>query len=141
MIAGIMEECTQAVETLLAEREYQRLVLLGKSLGAALVALLCQQLSLPEWTRSIYLTPPLGPMFNPVFLETSQEACIVLGTGDRFFEQDLLLELTSRKGVRVLRIEGADHSMNMPGALGKSLEIIEQVSSGIVDFVQSDARG
>jgi acetyl esterase/lipase len=141
MIAGIMEECTRAVESLLAQRGYQRLVLLGKSLGAALVALLCQQLGLPAWTRAIYLTPPLGPMFNPVFLETSPKACIVLGTGDRFFKEDLLLELSTRKEDRVIRVEGADHSMNLPGALGKSLEIMEQVSTEIVDFVQVDSLG
>jgi predicted alpha/beta-hydrolase family hydrolase len=138
MIAGIMEECTRAVEILFLEREYQRLVLMGKSLGAVLVALLCQQMALPECTRAVYLTPPLGPMFNPVLLETSQKACLVLGTGDRFFDMDLLREVTERKDLRLVRVEDADHSMNVPGALGKSLEIMGQVTEEIIDFIQAD---
>ena len=73
MIADVLGETLRAIKRALAERGYTRLVLVGKSLGAALAALLCQQLYSPAWTVVVYLTPPIGPIFNPVFLEAPQQ--------------------------------------------------------------------
>jgi hypothetical protein len=136
-IADVLAESQRAIERLLAEREYTRLVLIGKSLGAALVGLLCQEMELPSGTRTVYLTPPLGPMFNPIFLGTTQSACIALGTGDRFFDAKVLSELKGTKSFDLIKVENADHSMNISDDLEASLHALREVTEGIVDFVIS----
>lgn len=140
-IADVLAESQRAIERLLAEREYTRLVLVGKSLGAALVGLLCQQMELPSGTRTVYLTPPLGPMFNPIFLDTTQTACIALGTDDRFFDANVLSELEGAKSFELIKVENADHSMIISGNLEASLLALRKVTEGIVEFVTSGDEG
>ncbi len=134
-IADVLSECRRAVEILLRARHYPRVVLIGKSLGASLIALLCQQMELPERVQAVYITPPLGPMFNPVFLETTQDALIAIGTGDRFFDAVVLSELEMAKSFRIVVIDGADHSMNVKGQLDASLGAIREVSRAVLDFI------
>jgi alpha-beta hydrolase superfamily lysophospholipase len=136
-IADVLAESQRAIQNLLSERKYKRLVLIGKSLGAALVGLLCQQMKLPSWTRAVYLTPPLGPMFNPIFLETTPSACIALGTSDRFFDESVLRELEGNKSFDLIKVEKADHSMNIPDDLEASLAALRKVTKGILEFVTS----
>jgi predicted alpha/beta-hydrolase family hydrolase len=136
-IAAVLEECQIAVSTIMAERPYSRLVLAGKSLGASLVALLCQEMALPERTLAIYLTPPLGPLFNPVFLGSAQPAYMALGTADRFYNAAALSELQNMKSFRLQQVEGADHSMNIPGDLSASMAAVRMVTEGVVEFIAS----
>jgi hypothetical protein len=119
----------------MAERDYSRLVLIGKSLGAALVGLLCLQMTLPEWTRAVYLTPPLGSMFNPTFLDTKQPSCIALGTQDRYFDVKALRDLEEAKDFKLIKVENADHSMNVKYDLKASLNALHVVVEEVVTFI------
>ncbi len=134
-IAEMLAECQRAIERLLLERGYERLVLMGKSLGAALITLLQQQMALPTWTRAVYLTPPLGSMFNPTFLQAETPALVALGTADRYFDADKLAELGRSRPFTLLQVEKADHSMNVEGDLAASLQAVHQVVDAVVDFV------
>lgn len=134
-IADVLSECRRAVETILQARDYSRIVLIGKSLGASLIALLCQQMELPEYVQAIYLTPPLGPMFNPILLETTQDAMLAIGTEDRFYDANALKELEMGKSLQLVVIEGADHSMNVSGQLDSSVEAVRKVSQAVIDFI------
>lgn len=139
VIADVLRECQQAVTRLLTQRSYPRLVLIGKSLGASLVAFLCQQQALPETTLAVYITPPLGPMFNPVFQETTQPACLALGTADRFYDAAVLSDLQKTRAFQLVQVDGADHSMNVPGDLDASLEAVKRVAVAVVAFISSNA--
>jgi predicted alpha/beta-hydrolase family hydrolase len=136
-IADVFNECKRAVSTLLAKRSYARLILMGKSIGASLVTLICQEMTLPHRTRAIYLTPALGPMFNPGFIETTHPALLALGTDDRFFDETAIAELTKNKAFHLVQVEGADHSMNIPGNLAASLEAIQRVTEAVNEFISS----
>lgn len=141
LIPDLLTECRRAVTALLVLRNYPRLVMLGKSLGALLIALLCQQEALHERVRTVYLTPPLGPMFTPLLLETHQTALLALGTEDRFFDADALQALEREKGLRLVVVEGADHSMNLKDELDASLEAVGRVTQAVIDFVTSENEG
>jgi predicted alpha/beta-hydrolase family hydrolase len=136
-IPEVLGECQRAIEILLRQREYQKVVLMGKSLGASLVALLCQQMSLPPWTRAVYLTPPLGAMFNPIFLETTQLACLALGTADRFYDPQALIALQQAKTFHLIQIEAADHSLNIKGDLEASLDVVKLMSEEVLAFIRA----
>jgi len=138
-IPGLLEECRAAVGVVMEDREYPRLGLIGKSLGAAVVALLCQtELYLAE-ARAAYLTPPLGmPFFDPIFSQTNQPAYLALGTRDRFYDPQVLESLQEARFFELTVIEGADHSMNVAGDLDASLEAVKRVVGEAVAFIKGD---
>ncbi len=139
LIPGLMQECRAAIGTALAEKEYPRIGMVGKSLGAAVVAFLCQAESSLADTRAAYLTPPMGmPMFDPIFSQTEQAAYLAVGSEDRFYDRQTLEAMRAARPFKMTMIQGADHSMNVPGDLEASLEAVKRVVGEIVEFMKED---
>ncbi|MFQ5943811.1 MAG: alpha/beta family hydrolase [Anaerolineales bacterium] len=133
----LLAECRTAASAALGVRDYPRVGLAGKSLGAAVVAQLCA--TGPEFSmaRAGYLTPALGtPFFDPLFIETMQPAYVAVGTADRFYSQEAVESLRSQKHFELDLIEGADHSMNVPGDLTASTESLRKVVEQLIRFLQ-----
>jgi dienelactone hydrolase len=120
----------------LGQREYRHIGLIGKSIGAGVVAHLFQvEPGLGE-ARGVYLTPPLGtPFFDPVFTQTKQPAYFAIGTADRFYQQEALDSLREARSFELTLIEAADHSMDITGDLEASIEAVKKVSREVVDFL------
>ncbi|MGD2162463.1 MAG: hypothetical protein PVI81_08070 [Anaerolineales bacterium] len=134
-IPAIVEECRGALENILAQRDYPRLVLAGKSLGAAVIALLLSMELELEHARAVYLTPPLGtPVFDPVFVQTKNESYLALGTADRFYNEHKLSQLQSEKPFEYTIVPDADHSIYIEGELGATIQAHEKIARAVVDF-------
>jgi len=136
-LEALLAECKAAVLAALGARDYPRLGLVGKSLGAAVVAQLCA--FEPEFSnaRAGYLTPALGtPFFDPLFLKTKQSAYVAVGTADRFYSPEALKTLQGNKAFDLTRVDGADHSMNVPGDLEASTNSVRKVVNGLMTFMQ-----
>jgi len=132
----LLAECKSAAQAAINVRDYPRLGLVGKSLGAAVVAQICA--NYPEFSeaRAGYLTPALGtPFFDPLFLETSQPAFVAVGTADRFYSSEALEKLQGKKPFELALVESADHSMNVPGDLAASTESVRKVVEGLLTFL------
>lgn len=135
-LSGLLQECRQAVEGALAGRAYPRVALVGKSLGTGVVAHLCRDLPVLAGAQAAYLTPMLGtPFFDPAFAETRNPAFVALGTADRYYDAEALEQLRRRREFRLTVVEGADHSMNVPGDLEASLANMARVVRETVDFL------
>ena len=135
----LIGECQAAVLTALADREYPRIGLVGKSLGAGIVAHLCGNQPELVSARAAYLTPALGtPFFDPLFVKTEQPAYLAMGTQDRFFSPEALKQLQTQKPFELAIIEGADHSLDIPGNLKASVEAVAQAVGGLLAFVRSN---
>lgn len=139
MIPNLIEETSAAIHIVLMEREYPRLGLVGKSLGALLAAQLC---STQEWlstARVAYLTPPLGtPFFDQLLKQTQQRSLLALGTSDRFFSQVALEAIRSTRSFDLTLVEDADHSMNIGGEVGPSMDAVKKVSLDVVAFIEGN---
>ena len=135
VISGMLKECEQAVTAALGARHYSRIGLVGKSVGAAVVAVLCETEPLLEHARTVYLTPPIGPLFDQVFMGTSQPAYIALGTKDRFYSEEGLESLQASRAFSLSVVNDADHSLNIVGDLNRTLGILEQVVDEAVAFI------
>jgi hypothetical protein len=139
LLPDLMEECRTSITTALAERAYTRVGLVGKSLGAAVVAYLCQTEPSLIDARAAYLTPPLGtPMFDPIFSQTKQTAYLAAGSDDRFYDPQVLEALRVPHLFKATVIQGADHSMDVPGDLDASLEAVKLVVGEVVEFLQGE---
>ena len=139
MVPNLMEETNAAIHTVLLEREYPRLGLVGKSLGALLAAQLC---SMQEWlsaARVAYLTPPLGtPFFDQILMQTRQRSLLAIGTNDRFYSQSALEAIRKARPFDLTLVEHADHSMNIAGDIGASMQAVQQVALDVVAFMEEE---
>lgn len=134
-IPDTVDEVVRGLKAALAHRQAPRLLLIGKSLGAALITTLCQVDPVFENARTIYLTPPLEmPFFASAFAETSQDALVILGTADRFFNPKVLDEMRSAKSFELMKIEGGDHSLNFGDDLNATLQVLGEVVRRMLAF-------
>ncbi len=136
VLPGLIAECTAAVQAALAVRPYPRLALLGKSMGAGLLAYLCGAVADLAGARVACLTPALGsPFFDPLLERVAQPLLLAIGTADRFYDAQALDQLRGMHPFELLLVQGADHSMNVPGDLAASLQAMQQVVEATVGFL------
>jgi len=132
----LLDECRSAAQAALQIRDYPQVGLVGKSLGAAVVAQLCASDESFDEARAAYLTPALGTsFFDPLFIETNQRAFVAVGTADRFYSSEALEELQTAKRFKLALIEGADHSMNVSGDLVASTQNVRKVVEALLAFL------
>lgn len=130
-----VDEIARGLKAALAYRPAPRLLLIGKSLGAALIPSLYQIDAAFELARAVYLTPPLGmPFFASAFKDTIREALVILGTADRFYDEQTLSEMRSGRTFELMRIEGGDHSLNIGGDLKATLQVLGEVVRKVLEF-------
>jgi predicted alpha/beta-hydrolase family hydrolase len=138
-LSVVTDDCRAAISAAVDQRSYPKLLFIGKSLGAALEALLCAQSHTGLPTRAVYFTPPIGtPVFDPFFARTSQPAHIILGTQDRFYDEDRLGRLRESRSFGLTLIEGADHAMVIPGDLDGSIRVLRRTTQEAVDFCMAE---
>ena len=136
-LEALLSESRSAAMKALVARDYPRLGLVGKSLGAAVVAQLCESDERFLEARAGYLTPALGtPFFDPVFIQTQQPSFVAVGTADRFYSSDAIEALRGQKEFELSLIEGADHSMNVKGDLQASSASVAEVVGALISFLQ-----
>jgi acetyl esterase/lipase len=138
LIPEVMQECQEALQVVLPNREYELVALIGKSLGALIVAQLCASMIELDTAKAVYLTPPINtPFFGQIFLQSSKAAHVALGTGDRFYSATALEELRSKREFGLTLIENADHSMDIEGNLDATMEGLKKVVGEVVGFIDS----
>lgn len=135
-LPGLVAECTAALHAARSSHAYPRLALLGKSLGAGMVAYLCGTQAVLAEARIACLTPALGsPFFDPLLERASQPCMLAIGTADRYYDAQALERLQAARPLELVLIEGADHSMDVPGDLAASLKAVRQVVEAAVEFL------
>jgi hypothetical protein len=136
MVPGIVQECDAAIQLTISKRDYPRIGLVGKSLGAFIIAQLCNMAEGFDKVKCVYLTPPIGTsFFDPFFLQTVQSAHLAIGTKDRFYQSQALENLQAKRSFGLTLIEGADHSMDVAGNLNASIEAVRAVTQEVIDFL------
>ena len=137
-LENLIGECVTAITAAFEGRQYSRIGLIGKSLGAGVVAYLCAHRSELATARAAYLTPAIGtPFFDPFFVKTSQPAYLVVGTHDRYYSAAVLERLQAQRPFELVLIEGADHGLDVPGDLSASIEAAGRAVAGLLAFIRS----
>ncbi len=137
--AAAFGESEAALRMVLASTAYPRLALIGKSLGASVVAHLCASMPELHQARAVYLTPALGtPAFDGLFSQTMQPSHIVQGTADSFYSEDALKKLRSTRSFGLTLIPGGDHSLVLTGDLDGSIAALRRACSDVVAFLQQE---
>jgi hypothetical protein len=131
-----MIDALAAYQALLQQRHYRQLTVIGKSLGTFAMGqlLATTQLSLP--VRAVWLTPLLRIAGLRAWIEQAKlPSLFVIGTADPHYDVSLLADLQTKVAGASVVIEGADHSLEIPGDVTRSLQAMERIMQGLQAFL------
>jgi len=131
----LFSDASAATSTALAQRNYKRVTLIGKSIGTvAMGHLLTTEPRLKE-AKAVWLTPLLkNEKLRTQIQQYGQHSLFVIGTADPHYNPTHLDEVKQATKGEAVVIEGADHSLEIKGEIIKSLKAIEQVIDAIKAF-------
>jgi predicted alpha/beta-hydrolase family hydrolase len=131
----LFTDVTAACQIALAQRYYEQVALIGKSLGTtAISGLLAADATLAQ-SRDVWLTPVLRNDMVRAQIKTRPRALVVMGTADPFYDPAYLAELQATTRNEVVVVEGADHSMEIQGDVWQSLKALERVTRAVQAFM------
>jgi len=129
------------LEAALQQRPYRRLILVGKSLGTLGISLVLPHLAsrFPGAIRCAWLTPLLTDAALVDAVRQVQPASLfAAGTADPYYRADVLEELCTVTGGRAVLVPGADHGLEIPGDVERSLDVLRQVILAVKVFVAGE---
>ncbi|MGB6068525.1 MAG: alpha/beta family hydrolase [Desulfomonilaceae bacterium] len=125
-----------AYEAALAERDYERVTLVGKSIGTrGMGHLLSTTDPLPS-LQCVWLTPILRN--EQLCAQIKQNPCsslFVVGSADSHYDPVKLAEVQQATGGKAIVIENADHSLEIPGDIVESIRALEGIIAEIQKFL------
>lgn len=136
----ISSDVSAACEAGLSQQPYEKITLIGKSMGTVAMG---QLLADPRFQSAtcVWLTPLLTIEWLCSRIEqTHPRSLFVIGTADKFYQPDVLKRLEQITGGQSLVIEGANHGLEIPGDLPKSLAVLSQIVQALQEFLREDVK-
>ena len=122
----------------LARGLYERVTLVGKSLGTMVMPNLLSAEPQLAQAQGIWLTPVLLEMTMGLITAVEQPGLFVIGTADRYYDLSRVEALRRMPTSEVLVVEAADHSLEIPGDIRASVPVLGQVLAASAAFLGSD---
>lgn len=118
------------------DSRYEKLTLMGKSLGTLAMGHLLSALKLPDRSRCVWLTPVLSDSSLRHQLATaSLPSLLVIGTNDHYYDQAFLEELRTKESIHVMEIDGADHILETKAGALDSIDVLKRVAETTMRFI------
>ncbi len=131
----ISHDATAAVQAALAFAPFQRITLLGKSLGSFALAHLASHEPAVKNAGYIWLTPLVRNHFvQQAVSEARPHSLFILGDEDPHYDPESLEKLVKATGGQVLLVPRANHSLEIPGDLPASLRAMQTAMDRIKAF-------
>jgi len=126
-----------AYEAASTQRNYDRVTLVGKSIGTRAIGhLLATQERLPS-PQCVWLTPILGnERLCAQIKQRPHRALFVVGTADSHYDPVKLAEVQQATGGEAVVIENADHSLEIAGDIVKSIRALEGIIAEMQRFLR-----
>ena len=120
----------------LAQRDYTRVTLVGKSIGTLALGHLLAAGGLPENVDTVWLTPLLRMgALRAAIIEARPRSLFVIGTADGEYRADTLAEVEQATGGRSVVLASADHSLEIAGDVPASLAAMQRVVEELAAFL------
>jgi hypothetical protein len=131
----ISADVLAACEAGLAQRSYKKITLVGKSLGTLAMGHLLADRRF-EKAICVWLTPLLTVDWLCSRIEQVRpRSLFVIGTADQFYQPEILKRLENVTHGVALVIEGANHALEIPGDIPKSLTMLNQIVQALQVFL------
>jgi hypothetical protein len=141
MLDRLTEDSTAVIAAGLAQRDYPNIVLVGKSLGTIAMAHLGDLLA-DRIVRWCWYTPLLkrDDVLEQIKAR-GRDSLVVIGTADSHYDAGILAELDAHFGATKVIVHDADHGIDIPGDIRRSLDGIRQVIEGLETFLGPSQSG
>jgi len=124
----LLADTTAAWRAGLDQRTYERVVLIGKSLGTLAMGQLLTTADPPPNVAAVWLTPMLAEeRLRQQILQYGGPSLFVIGTADPHFEPAVLEEMQVATIGEAVVVKNADHGMDIPGDPIASVRAVERV--------------
>ncbi len=134
----IGDDARSAYEAATRQGHYRNVVLVGKSLGTLALTDLLERDEQPRSPACVWLTPLLN---DASLLETIRRrrpaSLFVIGTADPLYDRSRVDELAALTGRPSVVVEGADHSLEIPGNMAMTLQAMQAYLSALEGFLAS----
>lgn len=120
----------------LAQRDYEQITIIGKSLGTLAMGHLLTTQSMPTTVNAVWLTPLVR--FEHLRQQIEQfggHSLFVIGTADPHYDLEYLDEVKAATNGQIVTIEGADHGFDVGNNVLLSIRALEQVMREMEAFL------
>jgi hypothetical protein len=134
----ISEDVFAVSNACLAFRAYNRITLVGKSLGTRGMGFLLGDGRFQK-AACVWSTPPLTTKWLYSRIEEVRpRSLFIFGTADDYYQPEKLNHLVNVTNGRAVIIEGADHGLEIPESIPRSLTGLGQIVQALQEFLGSD---
>lgn len=134
-LAWLLADASAACRAGLIQRPYQAVTLVGKSLGTLAMGHLLTNEAWPGHVRAVWLTPLLrDDRLREQMHRFGGASLVAIGTDDTHHDPASLAGLTAA-GWEAVVVEGADHSLDIPGDVVASVRAVERVVAAVGSFL------
>ena len=131
----LAEDALAATRAGLAQRDYGRVTLVGKSLGTLAMGIVISSLELPI-AEAIWLTPLVRQSgLRQQIAQAAPRSLFIIGTADPHYDQASLQEVVTATGGQAMIIPGANHSLEIDGDVLASLEAMRRLVAAVEAFL------
>ena len=134
-LARLLDDASAAKYAALAQRPYREVTLIGKSLGTGAMGHVLTAEAVPNRSRAVWLTPLLREgRLREQMRRFGGPSLLAIGSDDPHHDPALLDELTGA-GWEAVVVDGADHSLDIPGDAVASVQAVERVVRAVGPFL------
>ncbi len=134
----LFADATAAWHAALAQRTYERVVLIGKSLGTLAMGHLLTLPGRPSAAAAVWLTPTLDEQrLREAITQYGGPSLFVIGTADPHYDAEVVQAMTAATNGEAVVIDGADHGMDIPGNPVASVRAVERVVEALSRFLSA----
>lgn len=124
----------------LSYRSYEKITLVGKSMGTLAMGRLLADSHFQK-AACIWLTPLLTVDWLCARIQQIHpRSLFVIGTADKFYRPEVLSRLQQVTNGPGLVIEGADHTLEIPGDIKRSLLVLNEIVDTIQQFLSEEGK-
>ena len=136
MVERLYADATAAWRAGLGQCDYQRIALIGKSLGTLAMGHLLTTDTSPTPVSAVWLTPMLSvDRLRDQIVHYGGPSLFVMGTDDPHYDPDIVRSMTVATNGEAVVVEGADHGMDVPGDPVASVRSVERVVVALGRFL------
>ena len=132
----LLADATAAWRAGLSQQPYERVVLIGKSLGTLAMGHLLTMADPPPNVGAVWLTPVLSvERLRQQVSQYGGPSLFVIGTADPHFEPVVLEKMQAATTGEAVIVKNADHGMDIPGDPIASVRAVERVVEALGRFL------
>jgi predicted alpha/beta-hydrolase family hydrolase len=132
----LLADTTAAWHAGLSQRTYERVVLIGKSLGTLAMGHLLTTADPPPHVGAVWLTPLLGnERLRQQIQQYGGPSLFLIGTADPHFDPVVLEQMQVATVGEAVVVRNADHGMDIPGDPIASVRALERVVEALGRFL------